>query len=430
MPGPAYGVACADFDNDGDVDVYLTRLGPDVLLRNDGGHFVDATTEAGLGHDGFGTGATFFDYDGDGWLDLYVVNYLDWAAEREHECFMSGVPDYCDPTSYDAPAQDRLYRNREGRGFEDVTARAGIAEHRGNGLAVLAADFDADGWTDLYVANDSSPAMLWRSGGDGTFEEVALRMGCAYDRAGVAITGMGIACEDLDGDGWTDLFVTNIHGQSHLAWLNQGGRFVDGSLGLGLGLWSVPRTGFGVALFDQDHDGQWDVYVTDGGVNLTPQRLADPNPYAEPDQFARLVDGRFLDVSAGAGVSSEGAGRGLASGDLDGDGDLDLVLTNNGGRLQVLQNLQDGAGAWLLVDVRSAAGGPALGAHVMARVGDVVQRRVVRAQSSYLSSSDPRAHFGLGAADRVHELLVQWPDGTRRELRDVPVNQVLRVRHD
>ncbi|MCP3918919.1 MAG: CRTAC1 family protein [bacterium] len=427
VPGPAFGVACADHDGDGDVDVYLTRVGADVLLRNEGGRFVDASQQAGLGQAGFGVSAAFFDYDHDGRLDLYVANYIEWSREREHDCFRGGTPDYCDPNTYAAPAQDRLYHNEGGGRFADVTVEAGIGGRPGNGLGVIADDFDGDGLVDLYVANDATPALLWHNRGDGTFEDAALRAGCAYNYAGVAIAGMGVACEDLDGDGRRDLFVTNIRDQSHLVLLADGDRFVDGTSRLGVARWSVPATGFGVALFDQDHDGAWDVYVTNGAVNLTAERVGTDEPYAEADHFARLVGGRFVDATRGSGAAPDGAGRGLACGDLDGDGDLDLVLTSNGGPLRVLQNQHDGSGAWLLVDVRTANGAPAIGAVVRARVGAESSSRVVRAQSSYLSSSDPRVHFGLGRAERVEQLDVRWPDGSESTLRDVEVDRVLVV---
>jgi hypothetical protein len=426
----SYGVTCGDIDNDGDVDVYISCLNADILLRNDGGSFTDITQEAKLGQTGFATSAVFFDYDLDGRLDLYVANYLDWSPEADQACFMSGVPDYCDPTSYDAPAQDRMYRNVDGTHFEDVTISAGIEGNLGNGLGVCAADFNGDGHIDLYVANDATPAMLWANQGDGTFKDAALDMGCAYNGHGMAISGMGIACEDVNADGKPDLFVTNIHGQSHLLLRNRGKHFVDDTMRVGVAKWSTRWTGFGTVMFDQDHDGQFDIYVTNGGVNLTPERIHEPEPYAEPDQFARFDGKQFVEVTYAISGGNPGAGRALATGDLDGDGDLDLVITNNGGPLQILRNECSKDSQWLMVDVRNTGGSAALGATVSLRTGEQVQYRNIRAQASYMSSSDPRAHFGLGGASRVDEIIIQWPDGSEQVLTDVPANQVLVVSYE
>ena len=209
---------------------------------------------------------------------------------------------------------------------------------------------------------------------------------------------------------------------------NEGGRFRDLSHRAGIVGWSTPFTGFGVGLFDQDHDGAFDLYVTNGGVNLTPERIGKPDPYSEPDHFARHVDGRFVDATAGSGALVEGTGRAAALGDLDADGDLDLVVTNNGGALRVLANQRAPADDWLIVDVRTAAGAPALGARVELRAGGVLQRRTVRAGASYLASHDPRAHFGLGSAKSIDEVKVRWPDGRERSFAGVAPGRVLVAR--
>ncbi len=431
VPGPAYGVACADVDDDGDVDIFVTRLGPDVLLRNDGPpeapRFVDVAAEAGLADPGFGASAVFFDYDLDGRLDLYVARYVDWSAARETVCYtILGVRDYCSPMAYEAPSRDRLYRNLGGGTFEDVSDSAGIAGDSGNGLGVLASDFDDDGWIDLYVANDQTPAFLWRNRGNGTFENVAALVGCAYDDRGVAIAGMGVAGADLDGDGDMDLLVTNIRHQTHLVLRNDNGLFDDASLAMGLGRWSIPATTFGVAVFDQDNDGRLDAFFTNGEVNVDNALPVGENPYAQPDHFTRLIDGVFVDETDGSGIAFADVGRGVACGDYDNDGDRDLLVTNNGGPLRLLRNDNDSGNAWLVVQTRTGPGGrAAIGARVTVTAGGRTMSTEIRPQQSYLCSGDPRAHFGLGRASTVDRIEVRWPDGSRSARSGVRVNQLV-----
>ena len=431
VPGPAYGVACADFDDDGDVDIFVTRLGPDVLLRNDGPpaapRFVDIAAEAGVADRGFGTGAVFFDYDRDGRLDLYVARYLNWSEAGEIVCYtILGVRDYCNPISYEAPSRDRLYRNLGDGRFENVSGSAGITGEVGNGLGVLASDFDDDGWIDLYVANDQTPGFLWRNRGDGTFENVAALVGCAYDDRGVAIAGMGVAAEDLDGDGDMDLLVTNIHHQTHLVLRNDHGLFEDASLAMGLGRWSIPATSFGVAVFDQDNDGRLDAFFANGEVNVDNALPIGENPYAQPDHFARLINGVFVNATDGSGVAFGDVGRAVARGDYDNDGDQDLLVTNNGGPVRLLRNNNDSGNAWLVVETRTGPGGrAAIGARVTVTAAGITRSTDIRPQQSYLSSGDPRAHFGLGRAATVERIEVLWPDGSRSVLTGVRVNQLV-----
>ena len=429
ISGPAYGVACADYDDDGDIDIMVTRLGADALLRNDGPPeaptFVNVAREAGVDALGFGAGAVFFDYDRDGRLDLYVTRYVNWSASREIVCYtILGVRDYCNPVSYNAPSTDRLYRNLGNGRFEDVSDRAGISARTGNGLGVAAIDFDDDGWMDIYVANDQTPAFLWHNRGDGTFEEVAALVGCAYDQRGVAIAGMGVAAADLDDDGDVDLLVTNIHHQTHLVLLNNGGVFEDRSLAMGLGRWSIPATTFGVAVFDQDNDGALDAFFANGDVNVDNALRVGDNPYAQPNHFARLIDGTLVNRTAGSGVAFGDVGRGVACGDYDNDGDLDLLVTNNGGPLRLLRNGNDSGHSWLVVQTRTGSGGrAAIGAAVTVTADGRAYTRWISPHQSYLSSGDPRAHFGLGTASRVQRIEVRWPDGSRTVRTDLPVNQ-------
>jgi hypothetical protein len=429
VPGPAYGVACADYDADGDLDIFVSRLGPNALLRNDGGpagpRFTEIGGQAGVADPGFGAGAVFFDYDRDGRLDLYVANYVGWSVSREIACYTTlGIRDYCNPLTYAAQAEDRLYRNLGDGRFEDVSIAAGISGETGHGLGVLASDFDGDGWVDVFVANDQTPAFLWRNNGDGTFRDVAALVGCAYDGRGMAIAGMGVAAEDLDADGDFDLLVTNIRSQTHLVLRNDGGFFEDVSLKMGLGRWSVPATTFGVALFDQDADGGFDAFMANGEVNVDNALPAGSNPYAQPDHFVRLAEGAFVDETEASGAAFADVGRGVACGDFDNDGDLDLLVTNNGGPVRLLRNNNATGNSWLGVEVRAGAGrGHAIGARVTVSAGAKTYRREIRPQQSYLCSGDPRAFFGLGTAARVDQLVIMWPDGTSIARTDVDVNQ-------
>ncbi len=304
VPGHAFGVACADYDDDGHVDLFVTRAGSSVLLRNRGdGTFLDVSKSAGIDApaEAVGASAVFFDADRDGDLDLYVAFYVLGTGVRETECFSPrGERDYCSPTAY-PPSTDRLYRNLGDGRFEDVTEQSGIGAEAGNGLGVVASDFDGDGWPDLYVANDQTPAFLWHNRGDGTFENLAHLRGCAYDGSGVAIAGMGVACEDVNGDGEMDLFVTNIRNQSHLVLQNRGGQFVDAGSAMAIAGPTMAKTAFGVVLFDQDHDGQLDAMIANGDVTLGSPIIDPDNPYAQPDQFFRTVNGRFVEATEEAG---------------------------------------------------------------------------------------------------------------------------------
>lgn len=434
LSGYGMGVAAADYDNDGDVDLYLTRVGPDALLQNRGdGTFVEVTAESGLGDAGFGSAAAFFDYDADGDLDLFVVRYVDWSAKQEHTCYdAAGVRDYCSPLTYNAPSADLLYRNKGDGTFEDVSASAGIAAKTGNGLGIVATDLTGDGLIDVFVANDLTPGFLWINRGDGTFFEEAGVRGCAFNGDGLAIAGMGTAADDFDGDGDFDLLVANIHKQAHLALRNDDGVFTDASHGWGMGGWSVPHTAFGLAVFDQDHDGLLDCFIGNGAVNRLQEPYDLANVFAEPNQFVRGTSGgRFENVTPTSGINTNkpGVTRGVLSGDLDNDGDIDLVVTNNNGGVQFLRNACGGAMSWIMLDLIPADGNRhALNAHVEIEAGGRVQVREVRPHTGYLGSNDPRIHVGLGQVDIVDEIRIRWPDGSSETRRDLSVRSIVTIR--
>lgn len=429
-----YGMGCsaADYDNDGDIDIHVTRLGPNALLRNNGdGTFTEVTALTGVGDSGFGTGAAFLDYDRDGLLDLYVVNYVDWQPHSGVPCYdAGGVRDYCAPAEYAAASHDVLYHNLGNGRFERVTEKAGMGSVRGNGLGVICTDFDDDGWVDIYVANDQTPGFLWINLRDGTFREDAALRGCAYSGEGIAIGGMGTAAEDFDGDGDYDLLVMNLRDQAHLYMRNDGGFFEDAGHAAGFGSWDVPFTGFGIGLFDQDHDGRLDGFIANGAVTRPGNRWRDGHPYAEPNQFVRRDEkGRFFDASqtVGPALGAPEVSRGVILGDYDNDGDLDVLVTNNCGAVQLLRNDNASGHSWTMLDLVARGGGRnAINARVVLDAGGETYRREVRPHVGYLGSNDPRIHVGLGHAQVIDRLAVTWPDGTTESWEHVPVNKHLR----
>ncbi|MDP6539972.1 MAG: CRTAC1 family protein [Planctomycetota bacterium] len=415
-----YGMGCAvgDHDGDGTPDLYVTRVGPDVLLANQGdGSFRDVTAEAGLANDGYTSSAVWFDADGDDDLDLYVARYTDLAPGAHVPCTnFLGHREYCDPSSADQ-TRDLFYRNLGGGRFEDVSTASGVALRTGYGLAVVATDLDDDGLVDVYVANDQSPAFYWRNRGDGTFEEVGPQTGSAYNGQGVAIAGMGIVAEDLDGDADVDLFITNIRQFSHLFLRNDGVMFTDASYRWGDPRWMLPHTGFGTVALDAENDGTLELFVANGAVARSRSATHVEAVYAEPNQFLRRdASGRFVEAGGafGSALLAPAVSRGLACGDIDNDGDVDLLVFRNADRPQLLRNDTAAAGHWLSVlPVDEAGRGPVLNARVRVEAGGARQVRECRAQLSYLASCDPRVHFGLGEHERVDAIGVRWPDGSR-----------------
>ena len=429
--GYGMGVAAADIDNDGWIDLYVTNFGRNQLFRNNGdGSFREAALPEGAASR-WSVSAAFLDYDRDGWLDLFVGNYVNFSFSHTKDCFGStGRVDYCGPTSYE-PVPDQLFRNRGDGTFEDASAASQIAREYNGSLGVVTADFNLDGWIDLYVANDQRPNHLWMNQGNGTFRNEALLAGCAFNKDGKAESSMGVDAADFDNDGDEDLFMTHLLNETNTLYRNDGnGWFEDQSSGTQLAPPSVPYTGFGTAFLDYDNDGWLDVLALNGHVS-TLEALAkdnDPYPLHQPNQLFRNLNGeRFEDVTHGAGPVFElsEVSRGGAFGDVDNDGDTDLLVANNNGRARLLINQTGQQRHWLglrLMDRRLKR--DLLGTRIAVSLsgGRTLWRRV-RTDGSYASSNDPRLLFGLGNEARVLKVRAEWTDGTKEEWRSLPVNQ-------
>ena len=433
----AYGMGAAtgDYDNDGDMDLFLTSFGPEALFRNNGdGTFTDVADAAGVSDRLWSTSAAFLDYDRDGDLDLFVANYLDFTLTDDKVCTDAlGARDYCGPRAF-RPVPDRLYRN-EGTGrFTDVTDPAGITRADGAGLGVSVGDYNRDGWLDIYVANDASPNQLWINKGDGTFADEGVLSGAALNAAGNPEGSMGIASGDADADGDEDLFVTNIIGETYALYENDGrAGFEDARSRWGLARPTAGVTGFGTEWLDFDNDGMLDLFVTNGAVNVLESQRGQPMPFRMKNQLFRNVGARrFVEVTseAGASFALDQVGRGAALGDLDNDGDTDIVVSNNNGQARLLLNEAGSANGWMQVRLQQGGGNRhAMGAWVgVERPAAPTLWRRVKTDGSYASASDARLQFGLGTDGRISGITVQWPDGARERWGGAPTDQLTVLR--
>jgi enediyne biosynthesis protein E4 len=422
--GYAMGVATGDFNNDGCVDLYVTGLGTSQLFKNNcNGTFTDVTAQSHINEHAWSVAATFFDYDRDGYLDLFVGNYVDYSIAMNRQCFsLSGSLDYCPPHVYRA-SPSHLYHNNHDGTFTDVTAKAGMSREFGPALGAIAVDVNGDGWPDLYVANDGQPNQLWINQHDGTFKNAALLAGAALSPEGEAKSSMGVDAGDFDNDGDEDVFITELTGQGHDLYVNDGtGNFEDRSARAGIRLASLPFTGFGAGWIDIDNDGWLDLVTANGAVTQNVESLARNEPFSlqqKKQVFRNLGNGQFADAtkSAGAYFEMPEVSRGLAFGDIDNDGDLDMVVGNDSGPLRLLINNAGNKKHWIGLRVP-------VGSRVAVTTSDgrTLWRRS-HTDGSYASARDPRVLVGLGDAGGPVKVRLIRPDGTTEEKSNVAIDR-------
>jgi len=428
------GVAVGDYDNDGDPDLAVTGYARSVLYRNDGeGAFQDVTQEAGVSNAGkWGSSAAWFDYDNDGLLDLVIVNYLEWSPERNFHCGerRPGYRSYCHPNRY-LGQEPTLFRNRGDGGFDDVTQSAGLAGQAGNGLGVVCFDYDRDGWMDIFIANDSMPNFLFRNIDGREFEEVAFVAGVALGENGEAEAGMGVDAADYDGDGWPDLYMTHLDFEFDRLYRNaRDGSFLDATFEDGIGYKTFDVSGFGTRFVDYDNDGWRDLFVANGHVLDNIELFHEGTRYQEKKLVFRNVGGKFEEVGEGLGadIARPRVSRGAAFADYDNDGDTDVLVANNGQEPQLLRNDGGNRRKWLQVQlVGQLSNRDGVGARVTVSAGGVAQVAERTGGGSYQAAHDPRLHFGLGDQDRVERVEVAWPSGRVDRLDTISANRVLVV---
>jgi len=415
------GVAVGDYDNDGHPDLYVTSYGKNILYHNNGdGTFTDVTAKAGVAAGGWSVSAGFFDYDNDGKLDLFVTRYMEWDTKHSKNCG-GNYHTYCPPEEFPSTTSILYHNNGDGT-FTDVSQRSGIAARKGRALGVAFADYDGDGFTDIFVANDGMQQYLFRNNGNGTFTELGLEAGTALSEDGRRLSGMGVVFQDYDNDGRPDVIVTQLPREIYGVYHNDGdGSFSYRSLETGLGTLSSGSSGWGVGLEDFDNDGWKDLFVAQGHVLDNVEQIDPSLHYLELPLLALNHNGRFERTDSGSTVPA--AARGVAFGDLNNDGWQDAVVTTLGGHPQVLLN-RGGKMHWLVITLRGTRSNrDGFGARVQVNG----QTRFATSAGSYLSSSDKRLHFGLGTAEKATVEIV-WPSGIHQTLKDLHADQFLEVR--
>jgi enediyne biosynthesis protein E4 len=431
-----YGLGCsaADYDNDGNTDIYITCLGPNRLFRNlGGGKFADVTAKAGVGDSGFSTSAVWFDYDKDGKLDLFVCNYVEWSVEKDLHCSLDGKnKSYCTPEAYKGQSST-LYRNRGDGSFENVTARAGVSDPTSKSLGVSLLDYDGDGWMDLFVANDTQPNKLYRNKGDGTFADEGLAAGVAVNDAGNPRAGMGVDAADYDGSGRPSLVIGNFSNEMIALYHNEGtGLFIDEAPGSTIGQTSMATLTFACFFFDYDLDALPDIFAANGHVSDDISSVQPNIKYAEPPHlFRNLGKKKFEAVTSklGAAIQKPAVARGAAYGDFDNDGDLDLLISANNGAARLLRN--DGGNQNNLLRIKTVGANSnrdGIGARVtVTSVAGSKIWSIVKTGSSYCSQNEMPLTFGLGKADKVAAIEVVWPSGRKDSVGEVLANQAITI---
>lgn len=431
--GYGMGIATGDVDGDGDTDVFLANYGANQFFENLGdGRFRDVTSASGLGVDAeWSASASFADIDGDGRLDLYVGNYLEFDESNHRDCTdIAGRPSYCAPDNY-RPVGDRLFRNVSTDDlirFEDVTTTAGIAAAAGPALGVVADDYDGDGDVDFYVANDGTANLLWINDGTGRFTDEAEIAFIAFNQNGAAEAGMGVDAADYDHDCDVDVFVTHLATETNTLYVNEGGWFMDVTNQAGLGASSGPYTGFGTGWFDADNDGDLDLFSANGAVSpVAMQRDAGVDyPLKQKNQvWENDGRGRYREIDAGPALAHVEVSRGAAFGDLDDDGDVDIVVTNNRGPARIFENRSEG-GHWIGIELAPDPGQATVGATIELVDSHCTSERVAT-DGSYASAHDPRVRFGLGASDAPKRIRVRWPSGRTTVYGPLPVDRYHRL---